>query len=124
MKEKTYKFTVNGRPVLVPDEEVGFSYEDLDANDAGRDESGVMHRLMVRCKVGVWSFSYSYLTEEEKNYMEGLFGSAATFQFAHPGRLNAGVTEVSTCYRSKYSLSWKNARTGLWRGYSFQIIEC
>lgn len=124
MRAKTYRFTVNGQPMLVPDEDVVFSYEDLDSADSGRDESGVMHRIMVRSKVGSWSFSYTHLTEEEKRYMETLFGNEATFRFGHPARDDAEATEYSTCYRSKYSISWRNARTGLWSGYSFNIIQC
>ena len=61
---------------------------------------------------------------EELQYMERLFGDAATFLFTHPARLDSAVSEHTTCYRSKYSLSWKNARTGLWTGYGFHIIEC
>ena len=110
--------------MLVPDAEVAVSYEDLDAADAGRDESGFMHRIVVRHKVGSWKFEYAYLTEEEKQYMEGLFADAPTFSFQHPSRQNASVAEVSTCYRSKYGISWRNARTGLWSGYSFSIIAC
>ena len=66
MRAKTNLFTVNGKPMLVPDQEVTVNYEDLDASDSGRDESGVMHRFVVRYKVASWSFSYSHLTEEEK----------------------------------------------------------
>lgn len=117
-------FLINGKPIIVPDEEPGFSYEDLDSSDSGRDESGVMHRHRIRSKVGSWSFTYSYLTEEEKRYMENLFGDAVTFQFTRPARIDATRTEVSECYRSKYSLSWKNAKTGLWKNYKFNIIEC
>lgn len=110
--------------MLVPDADVGFSYEDIDAADAGRDESGYMHRIMVRNKVGSWSFSYDHLTEDERAYTEDLFGSAATFTFTRPDRLATGKTVSSQCYRSQYGLSWRNARTGLWNGYSFRIIEC
>lgn len=124
MRQKTNLFLVNGKPMLVPDEEIGVSYEDLDASDSGRDESGVMHRILVRSKVGKWSFSYDHLTEEEKQYMEGIFGNEATFSFTHPDRLDASQSITSTCYRSKYSLAWINAKTGLWRNYSFSIVEC
>ena len=58
MRKTTSLFQINGAPLLVPDAEVTASYEDLDSADAGRDESGVMHRLPVRFKVGSWSFSY------------------------------------------------------------------
>ena len=124
MRAKTELFKINGSPMLVPDEEVAINYEDLDSSDSGRDESGYMHRNVVRYKVGSWSFSYEYLTEEEKRYTEGLFANAATFQFQHPSRIDATKLETTTCYRSKYGISWKNAKTGLWSGYSFNIIEC
>lgn len=124
MRALTELFKVNGKPLLVPDAEVEVSYEDLDDADSGRDESGYMHRIVVRAKVPSWSFSYAHVTEEEKAYMEALFGDSATFSFSHPSRLDASVTETTTCYRSKYSLTWKNARTGLWSGYGFRVIAC
>ena len=124
MRATTQLFQINGKPMLAPDAEVVVSYSDLDASDAGRDESGFMHRIVVRHKVGSWKFSYSHLTEEEKRYVENLFSDAATFQFRHPSRLDATVAEETLCYRSKYDISWKNARTGLWSGYGFSIIEC
>ena len=124
MRAKTELFKINGVPMLVPDQEVSSSYEDLDAADSGRDESGFMHRTVVRFKVGNWKFEYSHLTEEEKQYMENLFPDDATFQFQHPSRKDASKAETTECYRSKFGISWKNARTGLWSGYSFSIIEC
>lgn len=124
MRAFSEDFFINGVPMLVPDEDVSHSFEDLDDAAAGRDESGYMHRIQVRCKVGVWVFSYAFLTDEELRYMEQLFGEAATFVFTHPARLDSTVQEDTTCYRSKYSLNWKNARTGLWTGYGFHIIEC
>lgn len=124
MRKTTELFKINGQPILVPDADVSVIYEDLDSADAGRDESGVMHRKLVRGKVAAWQFSYELLTEAEKQYMENLFGEGATFTFTHPSRLDATVPEDSECYRSKYSISWKNARTGLWSNYSFSIIQC
>ena len=124
MRAKTELFKINGVPMLVPDAEVAVSYEDLDAADSGRDESGFMHRIVVRYKVGSWKFEYAHLTEEEKQYMENLFPNADSFQFQHPSRHNSKQSEVTTCYRSKYGISWRNARTGLWSGYSFSVIEC
>lgn len=124
MREKTSQFLINGKPVLVPDAGVGFSYEDLDDASTGRDEGGYMHRFVVRYKVGSWSFSYAFLTEEEKQYMESLFPDAPTFSFTHPSKDNSGVLVTDTCYRSKLSLSWYNTRTGLWKNYTFNIIQC
>ena len=124
MRGTTNLFQINGKPMLLPDEQVQVSYEDIDSADAGRDESGYMHRIMLRCKLGSWGFTYSHLTEEEKQYMESLFGSAATFSFTHPDRLDASKAVTSKCYRSGYGISWRNARTGIWNSYSFRIIAC
>ena len=124
MRAKTDLFKINGIPMLVPDAEVTISFSDLDAADSGRDEAGFMHRIVMRYKVGSWKFTYSHLTEEEKQYMESLFPDTASFQFQHPSRRNSGVMEETLCYRSKYDISWKNAKTGLWSGYGFSIIEC
>lgn len=124
MRAKTELFKINGQPMLVPDEEMAVSYEDLDSSDSGRDESGVMHRVPVRYKVASWPFMYSSLAEEEKQYMESMFPDSPDFEFTHPDRLDASKSVVSRCYRSKYGISWKNAATGEWRNYSFNIIEC
>lgn len=124
MRQKTDLFTINGVPMLAPDAEVSVSYEDLDTSDSGRDESGVMHRVVARYKVASWGFNYSNLTEDEKQYMENLFPDAPSFTFGHPSRKDASVTEETICYRSKYGITWQNARTGHWSGYSFNIIEC
>lgn len=124
MRSTVNLFKINGLPMLAPDEEVEVSYEDIDAASAGRDQAGFMHRIPVRHKVASWNFVYHSLTEEEKRYMENLFGEAATFTFTHPARADASQTEDTLCYRSKYALTWKNARLGLWRNYSFSVIEC
>lgn len=124
MRKKTDLFLINGKPMLAPDAEVQVNYEDLDDSGSGRDESGYMHRHVLRYKVPVWTFSYQSLTEEEKRYMESLFPDAPDFKFTCPSRLDATVAEEHTCYRSKYGITWKSARSGLWMGYSFQIIAC
>lgn len=124
MRAKTELFQINGVPMLAPDAEVAVSYEDLDDYDSGRDEAGYMRRSVARYKVGSWKFSYSHLTEEEKQYMESLFPDAPSFQFQHPSRKDAAVAETTRCYRSNYSICWKSAVTGLWSGYGFSVIEC
>ena len=124
MRKKSDEFLINGKPLLVPDAGVSFDYEDLDDESSGRDEAGFMHRLVLRYKVGKWGFSYETLTEEEKQYMEGLFPNAPTFQFTHPDRSDSEKAVVTTCYRSKVGLNWFNSKTGLWKNYKFNIIEC
>ena len=117
MRKFSTEFFVNGKPMLVPDAQVKMTFQDLDDAASGRDESGVMHRFVARYKVPSWEFSYSFLTEQERVYMESLFPEAPTFAFDHPG----GHT---TCYRSNYAIHYQNARTGLWSGYGFTVIAC
>lgn len=122
MRALTDQFAVNGRPMLAPDAGVQVRYEDIDGAAAGRDQAGVMHRALVRSKVPSWNFTYSHITEEEKAYMESLFGEADSFLFTHPSRLDARQPEQTRCYRSRYEISWKSAVTGLWNGYGFTVI--
>lgn len=123
MRSETYLFTVNGKPMLAPDAPLSVSYTDIDGADAGRDQNGYLHRSVVRYKVASWEFTYSNLTDGEKRYLENLFPDAPTFQFGRPGRLDPTAREETTCYRSQYGITWKNASTGLWAELKFQIIE-
>ena len=124
MRPTTNIFLVDGLPLLVPDEEPSFSYEDIDAHDAGRDAAGYMHRHRVREQVGKWSFDYKTATEAERQYIERIFEGKDTFQFTRPSRLDLQTPETSECYRSKHSAKLKNYRLQKWVGYTFNIIEC
>lgn len=115
---------INGKPMFAPDADVDFSYEDLDDADSGRDESGYMHRIVVRYKVMSGSFSFSHISQEDYIYMEGLFPDEEDFEFTRPSRTDPNTLVTTRCYRSKYGISWHNARTGMWRNYKFSIIEC
>lgn len=124
MRSKVNFYQVDGMPMLAPDEEPEFSFADLDASDSGRDESGVMHRIMVREKVGSWSFSYASLSDEELSYLRDLFAGKAQFTFTHPVLGGSNQTETCTAYMSQCSALWKNQRTGRWRNFQFNIIQC
>lgn len=117
-------YKIDGMALPAPDADPEFTFTDLDASDSGRDESGVMHRIVVREKVGTWSFCYSHLTDADYRYIVGLFAGKATFAFTHPKPGSSAETEVSTCYCSNYGISWRNARTGTWRNLKFNIIQC
>lgn len=124
MRQKVDFYQVDGQPMPAPDEEPEFSFADLDASDSGRDESGVMHRIVVREKVGTWSFSYAHLSDEDLAYLRNLFAGKAQFTFTHPVFGSSTATESCTAYMSQYSAVWKNQRTGQWRNFKFNIIQC
>lgn len=124
MRKKTDLFLIDGLPLLAPDENVEISVEDIDASDSGRDESGVMHRFVVRQGVGKWSFSYACLTAQEYAYMESLFAGKSTFSFTYPDCAAGGQRKTITAYRSKHGILWQSAATGQFRNYQFSIISC
>ena len=124
MRQKVDFYQVDGQPMPAPDEEPEVSFADLDASDSGRDESGVMHRIVVREKVGTWSFSYAHLSDEDLAYLRNLFAGKAQFTFTHPVFGSSNATETCTAYMSQYSAVWKNQRTGQWRNFKFNIIQC
>lgn len=116
------QYRVADIPMLAPDQDVELQFSDLDASDAGRDESGVMHRMVVRRRVKAWAFTYSHMTAQEYAYMQSLFDGRDTFTFTYP---NADGT-VSTCtaYCSAGSIALRNLSTGIYKNYKFSIIEC
>ena len=124
MRSFTQVFRVNGKPLFAPDADVSVSYADIEGEDSGRDEGAFMHRIVVRYKVGTWAFEYTHITEEEKRYMEELFGDTPDFEFTHPDRFQSGQEVTTRAYRSDYGIVWHNAKAGQWRNYKFNIIEC
>jgi hypothetical protein len=124
MRKLTDLFLIDGRPMLAPDEDMEVSMEDIDAADSGRDESAVMHRIVVRRGVGKWTFSYSHLTQQEYAYMESLFAGKATFRFTYPDCAAGGQAKTIAAYRSKHGILWQSAATGQFRNYGFSVIGC
>ena len=116
------EFKIDGSPLLVPDAGVEMTLTDLDGAAAGRDESGVMHRVRVRKRVRSWNFQYFALNREELSYMEELLSRKATFTFTYPD--NKGEPAGCKAYCSGTSMTYHSAKLGLYRGYKFSVIEC
>ena len=116
-------FLVNGTPILVPDRGINMEFNDLDTLDSGRDESGVMHRRVLRHSVPKWSLSYASLTREEYVYMKNLFHGLSTFQWTY---LDENTSEPQTCaaYCSNYSITYQDSVSGLYKNFKFNIIAC
>ena len=116
-------FTIDGKPVLVPDRDLVFSAEDMEASDSGYDENGTYHRFVLRRNVQSWEFSYSRLTQEEYAYMEALLSGKDTFCFGFTSAAD-GSWQETTAYRSKHSVLWHCAADGQFRDYRFRITAC
>ena len=125
MREQTSDYQINGRSLLEPDYNGGVSYswEDIDAADAGRDESGTMQRNVVRYKVGKWDFSWGYVTEEEYQYILSLLPESPTFTFRHPKMGKGSEYEDTTCYCSKCSVTYYSKFLGVYKDLKLNIIE-
>lgn len=117
MRAKFDDYLVDGTPILMPDQGISISRTDLDSEDSGRDESGVMHRIIVRPRVRTWSLSYSHLTKAEYDYMNDLLYGKPDFVFTVDG-------EEVQAYCSNDSISYWNAKTKEYKNLKFNIIEC
>ena len=118
------RLLINGQPMFAPDADIDFSYEDLDDENSGRDESGVMNRIVLRYKVMSGTFVFSHLSESDYIKMESLFPDEPDFLFTRPSRKDPSTLVTTRCYRSKYGISWHSAKRGEYRNYKFSIIEC
>ncbi len=107
-----------------PDQMVELSFTDLDASDSGRDESGVMHRILVRSKVPTWGFCYSTMTQAAYAYLVSILPEAGSFQFTCPDPTDPTVAMQVQAYLSNYSATWQGLPTGLYRNVKFNIIAC
>lgn len=122
MRRFDYDFLIDKKPILMPDEDADISMSDLDSEDSGRDEGGVMHRQVVREKVITLGLTYAVLTREEYRYMVSLFRGKSTFTVEY---LNEdGQVAEMTAYCSKISVSLHNVKTGIYKKLKFNIIEC
>lgn len=121
MMNTTELFLVDGQPVVIPDGGLSLGLSELESADSGRDESGVMHRFLVRQGVEHWDFVYTQLTAAEYAYMESLFAGKNTVQFTCPGE---GAPRTVTAYRSKHTVRWQSATDGIYRDYQFRIQTC
>lgn len=115
-------YQVDGRKMLVPDRDVELRCTDLDDSDSGRDESGVMHRIVVRHGVKAWDFSYSLLTMEEYRYLESLFAGKSRFTFAY--RDTDGALKSCQAYCSGHRAVFGDLRLGLVKSVNLSVIEC
>lgn len=123
MRITTDLFQIDGQPMLAPDKDMAISLEDVEASDSGRDESGFLHRIVMRQAVGRWTFSYTGLTQQEYGYMEGLFAGKESFRFAYPAPTD-GTPRVATAYRKQHKVRWHSIPTGDFCSYTFDIVTC
>lgn len=122
MRKEYFDFLIDDKPILVPDQDMEMEYNDLDSEETGRDESGVMHRIVLRHGVRKFTISYESLTRGEYLYMRSLFDGKSEFNVRY--RDHDGFENEFQAYNSSHSITVRNARTGLYKNYKLSIIEC
>lgn len=122
LRVESEDFFVDGSSMLSPDRGVEVSENDLDSSDTGRDESGIMHRIVVRESVKSWAFTYALLTVEDYQYIKNLFVGKPEFIFTY--RDMDGELKKCPAYCSKRSFAQYDCATGLYKNLKFNIIEC
>ena len=122
MREKYFDLLIDGQPILVPDADVEMEYSDLDSSETGRDEAGIMHRIVLRKDVRKIMLTYGTLTREEYRYLESLFARKPEFTVTY--RDHHGEESTFRAYRSGHSITVRNTRTGLYKNYKLTLIEC
>lgn len=122
MRKEYFDLLIDGQPILTPDEDLEMEYSDLDSAESGRDEAGVMHRIVLRTGVRKLTLRYGQLTREEYRYMTALF--AGKREFTVTCRDHDGFPTAFRAYHSNHGITVRNARTGLYRNYQISIIEC
>lgn len=116
------EYLVDGAPLLLPDADVELTLTDLDDSDSGRDESGVMHRIVVRERVRSWAFQYGWLTAEEYVYMTNLFAGKSAFSFRFKDA--DGAWKSCRAYCSNHAITYRDAKLGVYKNLKFTVIEC
>lgn len=122
MRKEFFDLQIDDMPILVPDQDMEMEYNDLDSDETGRDEAGVMHRIVLRYGVRKFQLSYESLTREEYRYMRSLFEGKSEFKVTYRDH-DGEITEFQA-YHSSHSITVRNARTGLYKNYKISIIEC
>ena len=121
-RDYCYEYLIDGNPLLVPDLNVDITENDLDSDDSGRDETGYMHRIIVRSGIKTFSFVYAVLDADDYAYIKSLLNGKADFEFTYR---NPDRTKVVTrAYSSKRSITLRDYATGEYKNLKFNIIEC
>ena len=121
MRKLYHGFKVDGSPLPVMDADIEVSVEALDSSESGRDESGVMHRIVIAEKTIV-TIHYGTLTLREYKHIMSLFRGKAEFCFCWIDE--NGVLIKYQAYCSKLTATIHNRKLGIYKNMSLKIIEC
>lgn len=117
-----YEHLIDGSPLLSPDADVEISFTDMESEGCGFDEAKFYHRFVWRFDRRSWKFKYSFLTREEFLYLRSLYKQKTTFMFSFLNEQNEEETVHAYCVAG--NVVYQSKRSGLYKNFSLEIIEC
>lgn len=122
MRDYFFDFQVDGQPLLAPDAGVAVKTTELLSADSGRDESGFLHRRLLRQGMRQWDFSYAAVTGQEYRYLLGLFAGKGSFAFSF--RDEEGQPGLAQCYCAGCAASLYDSTRSVYQALKFSVVEC
>ena len=122
MRSLYYDLQIDGQPVPVPDADLSVEVLDREAEDSGYDESGVLHRFLVRRQVRSITLLYDVINREEYRYLCALVGGKDTFLVQY--RDADGQPSELIGYCTGLQTALHNAKQGIYKGLKLVIREC
>ena len=120
----TQRYKIENTPVVAPNAGVQLRVSDIEAEESGRDESGYLHRVVLRPGLATWTLSYRDLSREEYDYMMALLPGSGSFLFTHPDNADADRSNVSRCCITDIRAGWHNALPGQSRELKITVTQC
>lgn len=119
-REYVRDWTVDGLPILAPDEVITEHY-DLEHDDSGKDDGGYYHPIVLRTDMLRIELPYSVLTAEEYTYMESLVKGKPTVTMNWVDESGTAQSCEARCKRS--AVSWVNRSTGIHKNYKLTFTK-
>ena len=113
---------IDGEPILTPDADIEVGFEDMVDEGSGFDEAKYYHRFIWRFDRRSWKLKYAFLTREEYLYLRSLYKQKVTFKFSFINE--DGDQETVDAYCVAGNVVYQSKRSGLYKNFSMEIIEC
>lgn len=119
----TQLYQIDGAPIVAPNAGVKLGLTDIEAPETGRDESGFLHRTVLRTGIATWQLCYERLTRQAYEYMQSILPRTGSFAFTHPACQSAGSTLSRCCLAGAESVC-KTTAAGICWDLKITVKQC
>lgn len=117
-----FDFMIDGQPVPAPDAGVQLKREDVESEASGMDERGVYHRFVLRSRLKKWTLRYCLLTQQEMQYLQGLFDGKETVTVRYRQLDGSYASCKAWCGCDSGALV--DSQQALWKDFVLTVMEC